>query len=152
MHLAHYLGLLHRSEQELAAALREIGEAHQSEVDVFHMCNILAEECETHSKKLEPFADRYGEDAPDEPERLHSELFTGTREGGLGLLRDLHDLYVMTAECDIAWTLVGQGAQGARDKDLLDLVHACESETATQLKWLKTRMKQAAPQALVVAE
>jgi hypothetical protein len=27
----------------------------------------------------------------------------------------------------------------------------CESETEIQLKWLRTRMKQAAPQALVVA-
>jgi hypothetical protein len=31
------------------------------------------------------------------------------------------------------------------------VVEACEGETAVQLKWLKTRMKQAAPQALVVA-
>jgi hypothetical protein len=30
-------------------------------------------------------------------------------------------------------------------------VTANESETAVQLKWLRTRMKQAAPQALVVA-
>jgi hypothetical protein len=28
-------------------------------------------------------------------------------------------------------------------------VQACEHETAMQLKWLRTRMKQAAPQALV---
>jgi hypothetical protein len=34
----------------------------------------------------------------------------------------------------------------------VETVTACEGETATQLKWLKTRMKQAAPQALVVAK
>ncbi|MDT0530284.1 hypothetical protein RM555_14930 [Micromonospora sp. DSM 115977] len=28
----------------------------------------------------------------------------------------------------------------------------CEGETAIQLKWLRTRMKAAAPQALVVAD
>jgi hypothetical protein len=39
-----------------------------------------------------------------------------------------------------------------RDNDLLDTVSACEGDTAGQLKWLKTRMKQAAPQVLVVAE
>ena len=38
-----------------------------------------------------------------------------------------------------------------RDTDLVEVVKGCEGETATQLKWLKTRMKQAAPQALVVA-
>jgi hypothetical protein len=47
--------------------------------------------------------------------------------------------------------MVGQAAQGARDTGLFEVVKACEGETSTQLKWLKTRMKQAAPQALVVA-
>jgi hypothetical protein len=31
-------------------------------------------------------------------------------------------------------------------------VNSCEGQTSTQIKWLKTRMKQAAPQALLVAE
>jgi hypothetical protein len=152
MQLAHYLGLLHRSEQELAKAFREVAEAHGEEPDVFHLCSKLAGDCDAHAERLAPFAERYGEDAPDEPERLHSELFKGARSGGLGLLRDLHDLYLMATECDMAWTLVGQGAQGARDTDLLSVVEECEGETAVRLKWLKTRMKQAAPQALIVAE
>jgi hypothetical protein len=46
--------------------------------------------------------------------------------------------------------LIAQAAQGVRDNDLLATVHTCEHETAVQLKWLKTRMKQAAPQTLVV--
>jgi hypothetical protein len=58
----------------------------------------------------------------------------------------------MACECDMAWTLVGQAAQGARDTDLLEVVQRCEGETAIQLKWLKSRMKEAAPQTLVVAE
>jgi hypothetical protein len=53
---------------------------------------------------------------------------------------------------DLSWTLVGLSAQAVRDNDLLDTVSACEGDTAGQLKWLKTRMKQAAPQVLVVAE
>ena len=35
---------------------------------------------------------------------------------------------------------------------VLEAVQACEQETATQMDWLRTQMKQAAPQALVVAE
>ena len=151
MHLAHYLGLLHSAQVNLAAAFREVRDAHREESDVFHMCEILARECDSHAEQLGPFARRYGEDAPDEPDRLHSELFRGPREGGLGLLRDLHDLYLMASECDMAWTLVGQAAQGIRDTDLFDVVQRCEGETAGQLQWLKSRMKEAAPQALVVA-
>jgi hypothetical protein len=149
--LAHYLGLLHRSETELADAFRDLGEGHSDEPDVHHICMTLARECDQHAEKLKPFADRYGEEAEDEPERLHSELFDGIREGPLGLLRDLHDLYLMAAECDLAWTMVGQAAQGARDRDLVEVVNACEGETAIQIQWVKTRMKQAAPQVLVVA-
>ena len=57
----------------------------------------------------------------------------------------------MAAECDICWTVVGQAAHGARDEDLLEVVGACEQETAIQLSGCARRMKQAAPQALVVA-
>jgi hypothetical protein len=151
MQLAHYVGLLHRAQVELAKAFREVGEGHPDEADIHHLTQTLARQCDEHAERLLPFAQRYGEDAPDEPARLHSELFTGTRSGPIGLLRDLHDLYLMAAECDMAWTLVGQGAQGARDEELLEVVRRCERETATQMKWLRTRMKQAAPQALVVA-
>ena len=151
MQLAHYLGLLHRAEINLADAFEQVGAAHAEEPDVFVLCTKLAGDCTRHAEQLEPFAGRYGEDAPAEPDRLHSELFAGTRSGALGLLRDLHDLYLLATECDIAWTVVGQAAQGARDEELFAVVQACEGETATQLKWLKTRMKQAAPQALVVS-
>jgi hypothetical protein len=57
----------------------------------------------------------------------------------------------MACECDLAWTLVGQAAQGARDPDLLAVVRICEGETAMQITWARGRMKEAAPQALVVA-
>jgi hypothetical protein len=151
MHLGHYLGLLHRSEQELSRAYREVARDHGDEPDVTHLCEQLAAQCDQHAARLGPFARRYAEQAADEPERLHSQLFAGTRSGGLGLLRDLHDLYLMATECDLAWTVVGQAAQGARDADLLEVVSACEGDITAQLRWLRTRLKQAAPQALVVA-
>lgn len=151
MHLANYLGLIHKAELDLADAFRQVAEGHQEEPDVYYLCHTLAKQCDGHAQKLKAFVERYGEDAPEEPDRLHTELFKSTREGGLGLLRDLHDLYLMASECDISWTLIGQAAQGVRDAELFEVVNACDGETATQLKWLKTRMKQAAPQALIVA-
>jgi hypothetical protein len=150
-HIEHYLGLLHRAQSELAAAFREVAESHHDEVDVFSICHKLAGECDRHADALHPFLGRYGDQASDEPERLHAIIFQGSRHGGLGLLRDLQDLYLMAAQCDITWTLVGQAAKALRDDDLVDVVTTNEQETAVQLKWLRTRMKQAAPQALVVA-
>lgn len=69
----------------------------------------------------------------------------------LVLLRDLHDLYLMATQSHLCWTVIAQAAQGARDGDLLAVVHSCQAQTAGQAKWLLTRMKQAAPQTLVVA-
>jgi hypothetical protein len=151
MQLAHYLGLLLAAQERLAQAFREVGSGHAAEVDVFHMCNRLAAQCDGHAERLAPFGRHYGQDADDEPDRLHSAIFQGPREGGLGLLRDLQDLYLMAAECDMAWTVVGQAAQGGRDTELMRVVQTCEQETEMQLKWIRSRMKEAAPQALVVA-
>ncbi len=95
--------------------------------------------------------DSYGEEKPEEPEQLYHQFFEQTRSGSLGLLRDMQDLYLMASACDIAWTMVGQAAQGLRDRELLEVVNSCEMETANQMKWIRTRMKIAAPQTLIVA-
>jgi hypothetical protein len=149
--LATYLGLLHRAEEALADAFREVAGTHGDEPDVRWDCLRMAGQCEQHVERLTPFLERYGEAPEDEPERLHADLFQGARTGGLGLLRDLHDLYIMAAGSEIAWTMIGQAAQGARESDLLDVVSSCERDAAIQQAWIRTRMKAAAPQALVVA-
>ena len=151
MQLAHYLGLLQTAQERLGAAFREVGEGHADEADVANMCSRLAAQCDAHAEHLAGFAERYGEAADDEPDRLHSAIFQSGREGPLALLRDLQDLYIMAAECEITWTVVGQAARGVRDADLIAVVQADELETAMQLKWIRSRMTQAAPQALVVA-
>src|SRR4051812_12938818 len=69
MHLAHYLGLVHRSELTLAKSFREVASAHGDEPDVSVLCQKLAMQCSRHAAKLAPFVERYGEEAPEEPER-----------------------------------------------------------------------------------
>ncbi|MCA1740584.1 MAG: hypothetical protein LC740_17730 [Actinobacteria bacterium] len=151
MHLANYLGYLHQTELDLAEGYRKVGEAYPQEADVYHLTHTLAKQCKAHAEKLKPFVDSYGEEKPEEPEKLYHEFFSQTRSGGLGLLRDLQDLYLMVSACDISWTMIGQAAQGLRDRELLEVVNSCEMETYNQLKWIRTRMKVAAPQALIVA-
>lgn len=151
MHLPNYLGYLHRAEANLAEGFRKVSDGHAGEPDVYHIGRTLAAQCEAHVERLGPFLERYGEDAPGEPDRLYHELFTECRSGGLGLLRDLQDLYLMASACEISWTMIGQAAQGVGDAELLEVVNGCERHTATQIRWLRTRMKQSAPQALLVA-
>lgn len=65
---------------------------------------------------------------------------------------DLQDLYKPASFVDITWPALQQAGQGTRDLELLEVVADCEQQTATQLTWLRTRMNQAAPQVLLVAD
>jgi hypothetical protein len=152
MNLSLYLGMLHRAEKTLAESFRQVASGHGTEPDVHFLCHTLARQCDEHSRLLHPLVERYGEDLPDaEPERFHTDGLSGTRSGPVGLLRDLQDLYLLASFVDITWTMVKQAGSALRDRELLDAVARCDGETAMQLRWLQTRMKQAAPQALVVA-
>lgn len=152
MQLAVYVGMTHAGEQTLAESFRQVGAGHAAESDVAHMCDTLAGWCDEHVDRLGPVADRYGEMKVSEPERLHAEGLSETRSGPVGLLRDLQDLFVLASFVQCSWMLVTQAAQGARDHELLEIAQHCEQETDRQLTWLTTRMKSAAPQALLVAE
>ncbi|GGS81463.1 hypothetical protein [Streptomyces badius] len=154
-HLATYVGLLHHSEQTLADSLRTVGQGHSQEADVFHLCETLARMSDDHIRSLTPIARRYGEKRSgqdvEEPERLHAEGIGSVREGAVGLVRDLQDLCLLATLVQTSWTVVNQAAQGARDQELLKLAQQATNQTSRQLTWLNTRMKAAAPQALLVA-
>ncbi|WP_432506697.1 hypothetical protein [Kineococcus arenarius] len=151
MHLATYIGLQHTASATLADSFRQVAQGHAAEPDVFTDCHRMAAMSQGHVERLAPLVDRYGEERVDEPERLHADGLPGVRSGGVGLLRDLQDLYVLASFVDITWTVLGQAGKGVRDRDLIAVVDACEQETQRQLLWLNTRIKQAAPQALIAS-
>jgi hypothetical protein len=151
-HLSTYIGLADHSEKTLADSFRAVAEGHAHVADVFHICQMFAEWSEDNREALAPIIQRYGEaDDVDEPERLHAAGLAETREGEVGLLRDLQDLHVLATLVQTTWTVIAQGAQGLRDRDLLEVAQHAGDQTSRQLTWLNTRMKQAAPQALIVA-
>ena len=153
-HLATYVGLLHRAEETLADSYITVGHGHQAEADVFHTCDSLAAMCRAHQELLAPVAARYGEqragDDIEEPERLHADGVGRPREGAIGLLRDLQDLHLLATLVHSSWTVVSQAAQGARDRELIEIAQHCLDETSRQLTWLQTRIKVGAPQALLM--
>ncbi|HEU4336775.1 MAG TPA: hypothetical protein VFR45_05645 [Nocardioides sp.] len=151
-HLTTYIGLADHSEKTLADSFRAVAEGHAHVADVFHICQMFAEWSEDNREALAPIIQRYGEaDDVDEPERLHAAGVAETREGEVGLLRDLQDLHVLATLVQTTWTVIAQGAQGLRDRGLLEVAQHAGDQTSRQLTWLNTRMKQAAPQALIVA-
>ena len=149
-HLRTYIGLADHSEKTLADSFRAVGNGHETEADVFHTCELLAGWSDQHRQQLAPIIERYGESDLEEPERLHASGLAQVRSGPVGLLRDLQDLHVLGTLVQTTWTVIAQGAQGLRDRELLQGAESSNAETARQLTWLNTRMKSAAPQALIV--
>jgi hypothetical protein len=152
MHLATYLDLLHQGSGALSSSLRTVADGHAADADVHHTAQQLASTYDGHQGSLNRIVERYEDHPAGPPERLHAEALTTTRTGGAGLLRDLLDLYLLATYLQQAWTLVGQAAKANRDRDLVGRVADCSSDLHTTLAWLETRMKAAAPQALLVAD
>lgn len=152
MNLRTYLRMMDDAEHSLAGGFRTVADGHRAEPDVYWLCRTLADQCENHRRRLEPIRDRYREEESEEqPDHLETQLLPRTRPGPVGLLRDLQDLYTLACFVDITWTMLLQAAYGLRDRDLIDVVERCDDETKTQVEWLRTRMKNAAPQALIAA-
>ncbi|BBZ11049.1 hypothetical protein [Mycobacterium branderi] len=150
MYLTTYLSLLQSAETALAESHRKVAIGHQLDSDVYYTCQAFARQCDARNAALTPIVERYAHLGEPEPERLHPQGLTVARAGQIGLLRDLQDLYQLANLVDITWTLIGQAARGARDRGLINLATRCNQEIATQVAWLRMRMKAEAPQALLV--
>jgi hypothetical protein len=152
MHIGKYIQLVHRTEIDLVSAFKRIANAHRDEVDVYQTCMLLSSWSQSLANDMEVFAKQYGEEQDDEPERLTQTLLKEARKGAIGLLRDLHDVYLIVSEVQICCTILKQAASGLQDKKLLAACEEIERQSKRQLSWLMTRVKSAAPQTLIVSE
>jgi hypothetical protein len=153
MNLDIYVSLVAESETTLADSFRQVAEAHRDEPDIHFLCHTLATQCDARRARLQPVIDRFEKrPADDEPERLNAQGLGAPRRGPLGMLRDLQDLYLLASLVDITWTMIDEAARALIDPHLIEIVTVCQKQTAVQLRWLQTRMKQAAPHALIAAQ
>ena len=151
MRIPAYLELAHTSVGLLAASYRRTATDHPDEPDIASVCGTLAEQCDDHRAAVGPMVRRYGAaDAGDVPAEPPTVRTAAAGSGSVGLLRDLQDLWMLASFVHLTWTVVEQAAQGLRDHGLVTVVAGCDRDTQVQLQWLTTRIKQAAPQALIV--
>jgi hypothetical protein len=149
------------AEGTLGRQLNALGERHKADHDVFHLTQTLQRIAHANLERLAPHAERYDVDvdpaaAPAEhgagllekAREKSAELIGRRPESGLLLLRDLRTLHLLYAEASIDYVILGQGAQAARDRELLDAVSWCHAQTLRGMKWTVTRIKTAAPQVL----
>jgi hypothetical protein len=141
-------------EAELATELRRIGERHAADHDVFHVCHTLAEQCEGHIGRVRaavPDLPDGGHESPVHGLIAAARRLTATAAGrsemtGPLLLRDLRHLFAVAADCHLAWTIAVQGAKATRATDLVPIATECCEDVNGQMRWIKTKLKLAAPQ------
>jgi hypothetical protein len=158
--IGSFIEELHDAELGLAGHYRKVGERHAVEHELWYGCHTLAEQCEGRAAELRRVAGRYGEriSDPHDSELLRSVMahvrhaganLTGRAAStGLLMLRDLRHLYTAAEEVNFYWIILGQVAQAKRDRELLEMVDMLHRQLVTQIKWLKTRVKEASPQIL----
>jgi hypothetical protein len=151
---------LHGTEADLAKDLRTIAERHAADHDVYHVGLMLADRCDQLLASLEPFAEAYGQhvDADTDVDavrsfaervrRATSAALGRSERTGLLLLRDLRELFLEANEAQIDWTIVRQGALAVRDRKLVTACDVGLFETERVVRWLKTRIKETAPQVM----
>jgi formylmethanofuran dehydrogenase subunit D len=149
-HVADYLGMAEDGEGRLAEAFDTVAERHGHEPDVNQMCRLLASWSRGNREALGPLIGRYGETGEGEPASIHRALFHGPRKGGLGLVRDLHDLWLLAQEVKLTYELLTQAALALRDEEMELILGEASSRTRRQSDWLRTRLDHAAPQVLTV--
>lgn len=147
------------AETSLARELRATGERHAAEHDLYHMSHTLARMAADHVHQLAPLAEEYGAsvpspDAGESPGLLETLRRAGSRltgrveASGLLLLDDLRDLFLAAQHAEITWTILLQAAKAARDPRLIEVATRCHEHAETRGKWLRTRIKETAPQVL----
>ena len=149
---------LHRSENHLVTVLTSMSDKHKADHEVFYVTRDMAKWSRQHVADLARIGRDFGLDldpeASEEPGLLASVKqrasdLTGRRSvPGLLLLADLRHLYREAAGTSVDWELLAQGAQGAKEKELLDLAERCHPESLRQARWANAHLKVTSPQVL----
>ena len=149
---------LHRSENHLVTVLLSMSDKHKVDHEVFHLCRDMAQWSKRHVAELALIGRDFGLDldpeangdpGPLEAVRQRTSELLGRRQApGLLLLADLRHLYKEASGTSVDWELLAQGAQGAKEKELLDVAESCHPQTLRQAKWANSYLKVTSPQVL----
>ena len=129
---------LHRSENELYTVLLSMSDRHKADHEVFHVTRDMAGWSQQHVSELAEAGREFGLDL--DPEAKHP--------AGLLLLADLRHLYREASGTSLDWELLAQGAQGAKNRELLDFAERCYPQTLRVAKWAEAKLKESSPQVL----
>jgi ferredoxin-nitrate reductase len=150
--VSDYIGILMEANEEFAKACGEVSSRHMEEIEVRMGMTKLSEFSTKAMALLRPFTEKYGERETGETGELRDTLLPSVRAGSFGVLRDLHSLYVLSAQIHISLAIVMQAAKELRDEGLLDACMEMDEENKRQQAWLLTQIEHRAPHTLVVPQ
>ncbi len=145
-----YFGLLDAAERELGEALAGMSERHPLESEIRAACSKFARWTDAHLETLKPLVDRFGAKDDGEPKRLRAGMFQEDRVGGLGLMRDVHDLWLLAQDAWICWLALEQVAKALEEKVLIETCNQNGGEAGLIVAWCQTQFKTHIAQALLM--
>ena len=148
-HVADYLSILLSANIEFEHACETVTAHHATHLEIVAGLKTLKKYSTDVETMLKPFLERYGQQPPEKPEALRNVLFK-PYPGEFGLIRDLHDLYVLGQNSVIAATIVHHAAEGLHDGELLSAVTTIVDRVRMQAQWAKTNLQHQSSHALVV--
>ncbi len=149
-YIADYIGLLLANETLMIRGWETLCTSHPGTPDIGPQSALFTTWSRENAAVVRSHVARYDERHEGEPEALERALSIGRSQNGFGLLRDLHDLWLMVNESTISVEVLIQGARALGDRDLERDLRSVEARNARQRTWLRTRIRQAAPQTLAV--
>jgi hypothetical protein len=149
MGISNYINYVQRSEEKLAKAFKAVSKHHMPEPDVHEMCKLFASWSLDHAVNLTAILNRYGEEEENAPDHINYSMEM-INTGNLGLLKDLHHLWVMTNDVKLGWVILLQCSKALRDEKLKLSCLQFGSHTKRQAEWLMMKIKESAPQMLTV--
>ncbi|WP_435747541.1 hypothetical protein [Nocardioides sp. SYSU DS0663] len=150
---------LHRSENDLAAALLNLSDQQKVDHEVFYVARDIARWSQEHVRRLAEAGKDYGIELDPEPEdeasllarmkQKGSELTGRFHEPTLLLLADLRHIHRMAAGVSLDWEVLAQTAQAMEDTELLGVTKDCHPETLRQMRWANAKVKETSAQVMV---
>jgi len=151
MEIRSYMGLTSASEAILRDAYLQVSQRHESDADIRDGCRKMAAFAARRIESLHLVETQFGSTSAREPKLVRDALFRGMRVGGLGVVRDLHDLSILGNQVLLYWIELYQGVRALHESSAESICEQNIRGVERELSWLTTQIKQAAPQALTVS-
>src|SRR5690349_7547271 len=138
MHIATYIGLVTGSEQVLRDAYLQVSSRHDRDADIRDGCAKQARFTEARVRGAAELGSRFGSAGSRDPKTVRDSLFHGMRVGGVGLIRDLHDLSLLANQSLLYWTALYQGIRALHDRVPESICHENIVSVERDISWLTT--------------